>query len=573
MKKLLFLVLFISFLFSFSFSSCSNKSETKGKTCNPICDTWQICNDDGNCELKKDMCSTNADCKDGVNTVCNELHICEKMEENNCDPSCEEWQSCNNGSCELKTDRCNTDDDCIGVTTICNEFHSCATDVVTQVTSVITQFGITWTFDKNYEYGQFANGDYWVLGPVNIIEISPASTVMTDNRVINGSMINASPELGAVQGYDSATYGSHGNNIESWNANLNVARPNGNDLSASNILTVQANSSLMSSISFQEVQGQEGSSIVHYTDVIAILTVLESPAAEGSFRPAYSGSDKTIQFNKSDLDYSKLAQLAPVANMPSLSTVEDYFEKPWIDHVPGWLTELQHPIGNMPNYGREIASQIGEASLMLNLNFTNEEKEKLLIRFVQLGIDLFGIVENGGENNWTPNGGHAHGRKWPILFAGLMLNHAGMTNIGQRTEVLFGEDAQTFYISQAEIDITNSSGWSPRNSSFGGDPETYSSEDIGIPEWGIRHATRPTMNNFSWNAVYRRCCTANSWNSHILSAHIMGAKELWNHNAIFDYQDRFMSTEVQGEWTRSSSDFSENMWDAYRSNYSPIWTE
>jgi hypothetical protein len=31
--------------------------------------------------------------------------------------------------------------------------------------SSIEQYGITWTFDKEYQCGQFVNGDYWVLGP------------------------------------------------------------------------------------------------------------------------------------------------------------------------------------------------------------------------------------------------------------------------------------------------------------------------------------------------------------------------------------------------------------------------
>jgi len=40
--------------------------------------------------------------------------------------------------------------------------------------SSITQEGITWTFDKPYETGQFANqNDWWVIGPVTIVKISP----------------------------------------------------------------------------------------------------------------------------------------------------------------------------------------------------------------------------------------------------------------------------------------------------------------------------------------------------------------------------------------------------------------
>ena len=48
---------------------------------------------------------------------------------------------------------------------------------VPPVAAEISQFGITWTFDDSYPYGQFANGDFWVAGPVTIIQISPASII------------------------------------------------------------------------------------------------------------------------------------------------------------------------------------------------------------------------------------------------------------------------------------------------------------------------------------------------------------------------------------------------------------
>ena len=66
----------------------------------------------------------------------------------------------------------------------------------------LSQFGITWTFDRDYITGQFANGDFWIVGPVTIIGIDPPSVVV-DGRVINGSMVNPSPKLERKQGYDS----------------------------------------------------------------------------------------------------------------------------------------------------------------------------------------------------------------------------------------------------------------------------------------------------------------------------------------------------------------------------------
>ncbi|MFZ6028754.1 MAG: hypothetical protein ACOYYS_13645 [Chloroflexota bacterium] len=413
----------------------------------------------------------------------------------------------------------------------------------------ISQFGVTWTFDRAYETGQFANGDYWVVGPVTIVAISPPSTE-SGGRTINGAMINPSPAAGAMQGYDSSMYGQYG---PYFDAALNAARPNNQDLSAANPLTLLPGTSLVSTISLAEAGARP------QLQSAAVLTVLAAPAPAGSFRPPYSGSDKSIHYNTGQLNGALLKSLPAVASTPSLADVERYFERPWIDHVPGWLADYHHPSENLPNYGREIAAQVGAGALMLNLDLP--DKHTLLIRYVQLGIDLYGIVQNGGEENWVPNGGHASGRKWPILFAGLVLGDENMQQIGPGDgsgSVYFGEDAQTFYISQADVDRTH-------------DPdlrgchlEEYGPGDLGMAEWGIRHATDPESDNKAWCAVYRQCCTANAWSGFVLAARLMDAKELWAHDALFDYQDRYMATEPHGEWTRCWDGFSEEMWDTYR---------
>ncbi|MEA3226069.1 MAG: hypothetical protein U9Q07_08970 [Planctomycetota bacterium] len=246
----------------------------------------------------------------------------------------------------------------------------------------ISQFGITWLFDKDYTVGQFANGDYWIVGNPNVtvVSISPPS-VELNGRTRNGSAVNPSPRTGVAQGYDSTMYGQHvkpGN----YDASLNVARPNGRDLSRSNPLVLQRHSSLVSTISFK------APGLRPQMETAAILTILPTPAPEGSFRPPYCDGDKTIRFNKDQLDYSLLANLKPVPDRPSLTSVERYFKRPWIDHVPNWRSGYIHPKENMPLYGREMTTEVGIGALMLHLNFTNQRKETLLIRFVQLGIDF-----------------------------------------------------------------------------------------------------------------------------------------------------------------------------------------
>jgi hypothetical protein len=419
--------------------------------------------------------------------------------------------------------------------------------------------------------GQFANRDLWAVGSVTIDAITPASTDV-GGRIKNGSMLNPVP-TNTNQGYDSGMM----NNV--YIAALNVAY----NVSPSSPLVLPAGSSLVSTISVATA------SVLPQVDCAAILTVLASAPPEGSFRPPYSGTDKTITHNKSELNYSLLPHLAPVAGTPTLATVERYFERPWIDHQPGWTARYQHPAQNMPNYAREMSEEIGIGAQMLLLNYADAQKETLMIRFVQLGIDLYGIVQAGGINVWWGAGGQGTGRKWPILFTGLVLNDAGMKAIGAKSGhylyengygpgnvppdyIHFGEDDQTFFVAQLDVDVTNGPLWNHDTRDTCSAP--YATSDIGMPEWGIRHDDFPNYSNNCLMTEYRDLvgCTLNCITLPVL---IMGARTLWNHDALFDYTDRYMAlTAAGGAWSiarRSESSFTEHMWDAYRSQYGPIW--
>ena len=433
----------------------------------------------------------------------------------------------------------------------------------------VSQFGITWKFNQDYTVGQFANGDYYVIGPVTIISITPSS-VSSSGRIKNGSMINPAPQSSTSrQGYDNAMAGN------TYDSTLNKAF----NVSTSKPLTVPAGSSIVSTVSVTQAGN------CPQLQTAAILTVLAAVPPAGSFRPPYSGTDKTIRYNKSQLKYSLLENFAPVSYTPTLATIEQEFERPWIDHRGTAGGRYYHPADNMPDYGRDMSRAIGDAALMLHLNFTNQQKEKLLIRFVQLGIDLYGIVAAGGTENWEPDGGHASGRKWPIMFAGLMLGDTKMSSIGSIPfdQLYFGEDGQTFYVSQADVSlastITNYDGvryYGHFYAAGAGAKEymEYTTGDLGMPEWGVRHAIYPLSDGKDWsNAAYRECCTANVWGGFVLAAHIMGQKDAWNHDALFDYMDRYMAIEAVSGYNRQQSQFAESMWDAYRPLYGAVWPE
>jgi hypothetical protein len=418
----------------------------------------------------------------------------------------------------------------------------------------ISQWEITWTFDQPTRFGQFANEDFWVLGPVTIIAIDPAS-VTVEGRVMNGSMLDPSPQSGSNQGYDSSMYAGYG---PYYQDELNAARPGGKDLSRNNPLFIASAHCLVSAISKPEA------GVRPQLQTAAVLTILPQVPLSNSFRPAYSGSDKTIRFHVDQMRMDLLANLAPVSSTPDMVSVLNWFARPFLDHVPNWMSDYHHPEDNLPYYGRDISARIGDGALVLQLDLPVEQKQTLLIRYLQVGIDFYGVLMDGGQENWVPDGGHSSGRKWPILFAGLILGDAAMQAVGPGDGTglgWFGEDAQTFYVTQADVDREHTPDL--RNCYY----EPYEPEDISLPEWGIRHGTDPLADNKAWCAIYRQCCTANAWPGFVLAARIMGAKELWGHDVLFDYQDRYMAIQTPGTWQRSWSRFSEEMWETYRDQY------
>ena len=411
----------------------------------------------------------------------------------------------------------------------------------------ISQFGITWTFDRDYTVGQFANGDYWALGPVTVVDITKPSNMSKRD----GSMINPIPSK--QHGYDGRVGG--------YNQNLDVSLllPN---------LVVNPNESLISTISRKPTEIKR-SKRRPALEVASVLTVLDKAPPEGSFRPPYSGSDKPIYSSK-NLNTNLLLQLEPVASTPSLLSVEALFKRAWIDHVLEWQGDDLHPKRNLSNYGAGIARNSGIGALRLLLNDPIEDKELLLIRYVQLGIDNFGLVKNGA--NWGNVGGTIGvGRKIPIIFAGLMLDNSEIKNVASsyNTRSIFQEDGQTFYLTQSERDAT----YHPDNCK--GDqyychPGYYDSTPLGTPEWGERHYKWLTTGyNYLPGKIGYLRTTHKSTIGAALTVHLLGLEELWNYDPFLDWTDRCRNEGITGTW---GSVFAEEMWNAYRADYGPVWT-
>lgn len=426
---------------------------------------------------------------------------------------------------------------------------------------------------KPYQAGRFINGDHYVIAPEEGVLISRVlpETIGVTASARNGSVKNPIP--GSTHGYDGRGRG--------YDDELNAAQ----NISINHPLKLVAGDVLISTESRTQANPSKNQSFIQRA---AVLTVVSQPPSADSFRPGYCDNGRT-SFSAKSLRFDILPRLPVESESPQIDKVIDMFKGLWLDHVRGWAGRHFHPASNMPDYGRDISSVVGIGALTLLLDFPEEKLKELLIHFVQLGIDTFSIVQSGGTTIWMNDGGHAGGRKWPILFAGLMLNQAEMQTVGQRSGdylytgsygpgnpppdyIHFGEDDQTFYVTDEDVQITNSPSWKPdrRNKA----PFPYTSNMLGMPEWGITHSTSPNRSDSSWQARYRQCCTNYTMKGIVLAALIMGQKHHWNHDALFDYQERYESivagkpdpfgyTVAEEKRGLSQGGFVAKMWDKY----------
>lgn len=472
-------------------------------------------------------------------------------------------------------------------------------------TSSITRHGITWTFNAPHQYGQFVNGDFWVVGPVTIVSISHVSAAGVRDD-LNGTMVN--PRVVASQGYhpDSTNYDS----------NL--------DYSTQLPITVNPGDSVVSTSGLETIGGNEGT----YLADAAVLTIVDGVQASNRFRPPYtrptrqavSSADDLI-FSAGDINYALLPGETAPATAPAPQDSARLVERVWLDHYPGeFLSSRIHPLNNMPDYGRDIAANVSEVAMQMMLDYPHEEIEILVIRMIQLGIDLYGNYLDG--RSWYAAGGHNSGRKFPIVFAGLMLNNTAMKTLDLTYEQngylrhYFQEDGQTYYYDDPHLaqygQFTSSSvltvvdgpgagvfplrgqkGWMDTTNGGDGDialwsvydwcgtgSTTYVHEHLHVNDWPPRdggHDSPPKSES------YRTCCTSRQWVGYALALRMMGDEAVasWHYDAFFDYVYRFMEQDdenaaiayeqhfaaegytynrAQGS---SGVDFIDELWDAY----------
>ncbi len=413
-----------------------------------------------------------------------------------------------------------------------------------EVTS-LSQYGITWEFEKPVSSGRYITGDFWVAGPVTLKNIKPASAAGRHGSVVN-------PPAGNKQGYD--------DRLNGFTPALQVTLP----------LELKPGQSLVSTLSVNKV-GERTPDTVNGqycrgpVQTAAVLTCVISAPPADAFRPAYVGAEK-LNFTAGQLRREMLPKVKAAGKVPEAAGYERYLQRIWLDHWPDWSSREMHPMENMPDYGREITNVVSTVSLMLVVEDPEGKYEKLLLKFVQLGIDYYGVTQSNNKL-WFANGGHDSGRKIPIIFAGVLLNHDGMKNV----KAIFAEDDQTYY----------GEGYRGQKVLWKIDPsEARKHEHLRPEKWAGPPFVR---DNDGWKSEGYRALNGPTWVAQALTARMLGVKDNWNHNPYFDYVDRWVLEAKTGMVDKKTmqpagynpfpSDFVKAMWETYREKADEIGAE
>jgi len=402
----------------------------------------------------------------------------------------------------------------------------------------LSQYGITWTFAEPARVGRYVTGDWWVVGPVTVKAITPAPAGGRHGSVVN-------PPAGKRQGYD--------DRLNGYDESLQAKFP----------LALKPGQSLVSTASVEKVGDKTPDTVPgQYARgplrTAAVLTCVDQPPPADAFRPAYVG-DWRAAFTAGQLRRDLLPRLKPAGTLPDLKLYERYIQRIWLDHFFEWPNRAMHPLENMPDYGREITNIVSTVSLLLLTEDPKSERETLLLRFVQLGIDYYGVTQSDGDL-WRANGGHNSGRKMPILFAGVLLDHDGMKHV----KATFAEDQQTYF----------GTGYRGQKALWRIDPgEDRKHEHLPPEKW----AGPPFKgDNDGWKSEAYRKLNGPTWIGQALAARLLGARGYWNHEPFFDYVDRWVREAADGSVDQKTmkpagygaypggNGFVQAMWSAYR---------
>lgn len=445
------------------------------------------------------------------------------------------------------------------------------TGTTPEMTDTVMDHGVTWTFAEPVLTGRFVTGDPWIVCPATVITIDP---VPENGR--NGSVLNM-PPVDSQSGFDDRV--AEGRFDETLRSYPPIDLVVGDRLLSS----ISVETTLQVENWLREGSGEYSDSPVRS---VSVLTCLGEPAPADAFRPSYG--DYSLELRRlSELDRTRLAALAPPSAVDQ-ALLDDFaarMPRPWIDTLFfGFDAQVEY----MPVYGREVGRATSIASMLVMLELPEEQRaaqERVLIGLVQRGVDLWGLVR-AGHPGWSAFGGHGSGRKFPIVFAGILFGDAEMSSPSVAyPATAFGEDMHTAFVGDLAPPADQPVWWNEADVVYTGHQGVLADGTpvSADPAWGPYEHLPPAMWLSDIGESYRRCCTSIAWVGQALALRLLDAQGLWAHDAFFAYVDRWMDPTGDAEYTaeiltQSGYDFTaawaahglawdpvvEQMWAAYR---------
>ncbi|MBI5536805.1 MAG: hypothetical protein HY898_29055 [Deltaproteobacteria bacterium] len=430
-------------------------------------------------------------------------------------------------------------------------------------TSSISQNGVTWTFDRPYEYGTYANGDFWVKGPVVITSITPAVTAKLENLgagiCAGGYTSRDCTDACAAKFPDMAALCSVSQEPDSQGDCLCMSGRNGWQVNPAAGRVTSAFDSRVGSMAFDSrlipalpYTAKPGESLVKgvsreegLTDnrpslkTATVLTVVgETPPDAGAtvFRPPYVGADKP-HYKVSALKTDLLPSLPAVADMPSWKEVEDLVRLVQLEHIAGAPGSIIRPQDHLYYYAPENGGRRATVALRLMIDEPMQNRMPALIYYVQGGIDMLYALKNGQV--WGAGGGEYPGMKLIMLFAGVMLGEQGLVDLVrgftayEDESVFFGKSQQGLWGHVNGYHEQQEAYWSDVVNEIipGKEPSRKTNRDpYGYIDGGIVPGTG-----------YQICCSIQSFKGTSLVMQLMPQlKQLWELPALHDYVDRMV---------------------------------
>jgi hypothetical protein len=517
----------------------------------------EVCVDSGNSVADGTACGTNLVCSAGACVACSS------------GASCTPTNACHVGgiSCSTGTAVCVDSGNKVTDGTACGASLVCSAGIcISTAATNLTQNGITVTLDKEYTMGQYITGDYWVVDPGSGVTISATSHTPVAG-VNSGESLTKNPRWD-MQAYDSR--------IGDYDGSYALALPG----------TLHAGDTVVINTSLANVTDMT------YLYSAIILNVVDVSQASTKFRPPYvrpsrvaKSANDTLVFDYASITSDKWNELprkarAGISGLPTIAETQALIRGPWLDNTRGSWCNLCHPRHQESGYGRDFCADVSAVCTQLSLDYDLADLQLLATYLIQVGIDTYGLVMDGGSFN--AGGGISSGRKIPLIFAAEMLDSPTLKScsltMADHPYYIFGEDTQTYRYDEAcaapytglptasdyetwydvsgtgRVQRRGTKGWLGILNGGDGDgdealwqiaypyPENqfYGHEDIPMSEWSL-----DVNGNYQPKSEsYRLSCTSHVWVGEALLMLLWkntNLIKLWKHDVFFDYVIRWMT--------------------------------